>query len=320
MPLLGYTGRSQRRSESTAAGEPGGRLAAVPAALLDLAGAGAAITAARVAIVALLTALDSAVAAGSRDGPATAVAGAGVGWLALLVAGRAHHTVAAVGPRAVVAAGVRIDAIAVVALLAGLDAAVAADRRLGLAGAGAAVAVLGIAVVALLARLDDTVAADRRFVLAGAGAAVAVPGVAIVALLDAGPDVAIAADRVPAVVEAGVAVRRVAVVALLVLAVAVRRLADAIAAPGLPPAGAAAACAVGRVALLAAAGFGYAVAAGPLATGVTVRRIGRIARFACLDNAVAADDWNCLLYTSDAADDLLCVDLGGRRIIKKKKG
>ena len=27
----------------------------------------------------------------------------------------------------------------------------------------------------------------------------------------------------------------------------------------------------------------------------------------------------CLLYTSDAADDLLCVDLGGRRIINKKK-
>ena len=27
----------------------------------------------------------------------------------------------------------------------------------------------------------------------------------------------------------------------------------------------------------------------------------------------------CLLYTSDAADDLLCVDLGGRRIIKTKK-
>ena len=26
----------------------------------------------------------------------------------------------------------------------------------------------------------------------------------------------------------------------------------------------------------------------------------------------------CLLYTSDAADDLLCVDLGGRRILKKK--
>ena len=26
----------------------------------------------------------------------------------------------------------------------------------------------------------------------------------------------------------------------------------------------------------------------------------------------------CLLYTSDAADDLLCVNLGGRRLIKKK--
>src|SRR5665811_2115958 len=32
-------------------------------------------------------------------------------------------------------------------------------------------------------------------------------------------------------------------------------------------------------------------------------------------------DWSrtCLLYTSDAADDLTRVDLGGRRIIKKKK-
>src|SRR5450756_2832530 len=35
---------------------------------------------------------------------------------------------------------------------------------------------------------------------------------------------------------------------------------------------------------------------------------------------VIGDTWYaCLLYTSDAADDLLCVDLGGRRIIKKKK-
>ena len=32
-------------------------------------------------------------------------------------------------------------------------------------------------------------------------------------------------------------------------------------------------------------------------------------------NPSLSDD--CLLYTSDAADDLLCVDLGGRRIIKK---
>ena len=28
--------------------------------------------------------------------------------------------------------------------------------------------------------------------------------------------------------------------------------------------------------------------------------------------------YRCLLYTSDAADDLLCVDLGGRRVIQKK--
>ena len=36
---------------------------------------------------------------------------------------------------------------------------------------------------------------------------------------------------------------------------------------------------------------------------------------------VASGDmiYTCLLYTSDAADDLLCVDLGGRRINKKKK-
>ena len=30
------------------------------------------------------------------------------------------------------------------------------------------------------------------------------------------------------------------------------------------------------------------------------------------------DPYACLLYTSDAADDLLCLALGGRRIIKKK--
>ena len=34
---------------------------------------------------------------------------------------------------------------------------------------------------------------------------------------------------------------------------------------------------------------------------------------------MAEQDQHCLLYTSDAADDLLCVDLGGRRIIKKKR-
>ena len=30
-------------------------------------------------------------------------------------------------------------------------------------------------------------------------------------------------------------------------------------------------------------------------------------------------DYRCLLYTSDAADERSSVDLGGRRIIKKKK-
>ena len=33
---------------------------------------------------------------------------------------------------------------------------------------------------------------------------------------------------------------------------------------------------------------------------------------------LSGEYFTCLLYTSDAADDLLCVDLGGRRIIKKK--
>ena len=37
-------------------------------------------------------------------------------------------------------------------------------------------------------------------------------------------------------------------------------------------------------------------------------------------HAVAGEDvfWDCLLYTSDAADERSSVDLGGRRIIKKK--
>src|SRR5450756_1646543 len=37
------------------------------------------------------------------------------------------------------------------------------------------------------------------------------------------------------------------------------------------------------------------------------------------DDQIYRLSYDCLLYTSDAADDLLCVDLGGRRIIKKKK-
>src|SRR5659263_785722 len=42
------------------------------------------------------------------------------------------------------------------------------------------------------------------------------------------------------------------------------------------------------------------------------------ADFQCL-SLTFDQSYVCLLYTSDAADDLLCVDLGGRRIIKKKK-
>ena len=39
--------------------------------------------------------------------------------------------------------------------------------------------------------------------------------------------------------------------------------------------------------------------------------------FPCLNSFLSSYCHSCLLYTSDAADDLLCVDLGGRRIIKK---
>ena len=38
-----------------------------------------------------------------------------------------------------------------------------------------------------------------------------------------------------------------------------------------------------------------------------------------LDEAMIASDGPCLLYTSDAADERSSVDLGGRRIIKKKQ-
>ena len=50
---------------------------------------------------------------------------------------------------------------------------------------------------------------------------------------------------------------------------------------------------------------------------LTSGHAGKIRRLAeCLRHAHGAK--GCLLYTSDAADDLLCVDLGGRRLIKKK--
>ena len=37
------------------------------------------------------------------------------------------------------------------------------------------------------------------------------------------------------------------------------------------------------------------------------------------DEALGGEFYLCLLYTSDAADERSSVDLGGRRIIKKKK-
>src|SRR5450756_2614235 len=59
---------------------------------------------------------------------------------------------------------------------------------------------------------------------------------------------------------------------------------------------------------------------------IITKTAGKADKTAIFNNA--AQTWNhtfywhslrpCLLYTSDAADDLLCVDLGGRRIIKKK--
>src|SRR5450756_455675 len=45
------------------------------------------------------------------------------------------------------------------------------------------------------------------------------------------------------------------------------------------------------------------------ATGLPKDSVANVSQIIALDKS-------CLLYTSDAADDLLCVDLGGRRIIK----
>ena len=46
------------------------------------------------------------------------------------------------------------------------------------------------------------------------------------------------------------------------------------------------------------------------------RALGEIA--ADRNAGIRADACSCLLYTSDAADERSSVDLGGRRIIKKK--
>src|SRR5665213_737821 len=54
------------------------------------------------------------------------------------------------------------------------------------------------------------------------------------------------------------------------------------------------------------------------AAAADVDQVGRYAVLTDPQGAPFALYKPCLLYTSDAADDLLCVDLGGRRIIKKK--
>ena len=51
-----------------------------------------------------------------------------------------------------------------------------------------------------------------------------------------------------------------------------------------------------------------------LSNGINVISAVNIQHIESLNEEIKA----CLLYTSDAADDLLCVDLGGRRLIKKK--
>src|SRR5450756_3193663 len=65
-------------------------------------------------------------------------------------------------------------------------------------------------------------------------------------------------------------------------------------------------------------GYGALITVMPLLIMVIVGRIFFKINYLQLVGLMAGT-YTCLLYTSDAADDLLCVDLGGRRIIKKKK-
>ena len=52
---------------------------------------------------------------------------------------------------------------------------------------------------------------------------------------------------------------------------------------------------------------------------ITVNNLGGPGQYDLTDTPSFDDDISCLLYTSDAADERSSVDLGGRRIIKKKK-
>eukprot|EP00656_Telonema_subtile_P055580 TRINITY_DN8651_c0_g1_i2.p1 TRINITY_DN8651_c0_g1~~TRINITY_DN8651_c0_g1_i2.p1 ORF type:complete len:108 (+),score=26.28 TRINITY_DN8651_c0_g1_i2:89-412(+) len=70
----------------------------------------------------------------------------------------------------------------------------------------------------------------------------------------------------------------------------------------------------GIASLAAAAGLAYA-GSEAMYTVEGGHRVVIYDRFSGVDNQVK----DCLLYTSDAADEEDSVDLGGRRIIKKKK-
>src|SRR5678815_4358960 len=67
------------------------------------------------------------------------------------------------------------------------------------------------------------------------------------------------------------------------------------------------------------------IAAATSTGGMTNKRYGRIGDSPLIgagtyaNNKTCAISCTCLLYTSDAADERSSVDLGGRRIIKKKK-
>ena len=71
--------------------------------------------------------------------------------------------------------------------------------------------------------------------------------------------------------------------------------------------------------------LGYEVSGSDLIDSAVTRRLkslGIDVRIGHETNNVISQDMiikSCLLYTSDAADDLTRVDLGGRRIIKKNR-
>eukprot|EP00657_Telonema_sp_P-1_P001729 TRINITY_DN143_c0_g1_i13.p2 TRINITY_DN143_c0_g1~~TRINITY_DN143_c0_g1_i13.p2 ORF type:complete len:123 (-),score=30.42 TRINITY_DN143_c0_g1_i13:89-457(-) len=66
-------------------------------------------------------------------------------------------------------------------------------------------------------------------------------------------------------------------------------------------------------------GLAAPVVSANLSCGVPASSAGLLLNMVGATPTPSAECVGCLLYTSDAADDLLCVDLGGRRIIKKKK-